>query len=387
MCRGRRRLRGIKQWSEAQVVPDFNRSDCAHKRMTRPYISVLVDTYNHERYIEEALVSVLEQDVSEAEREVIVVDDGSTDRTPEIVGKFAPRVRLIRKENGGQASAFNAGIPECAGEIVAFLDGDDWWAPGKLQAVAQALSSDENVGLVGHGITEVFTDGRQNVELLRERPRFRIDSREGAQVFRLRKSFLGTSRMTYRAAVLRKIGRVPETLRFQADEYLFTIAGLLADVLILRESLTFYRLHDANLFQLSDGNVEAVRRKGQVMAALAQSLRDELKRRAIAREISEIIVDWVQNEADQLLLLADGGMPWKTVQTELHNYRVTHEDASMAHWIFKCATLLPACVLPPRIYYSWKRQFSTNGLYRKTREKWLPFLHPAHVDRDRRSNV
>ena len=45
-------------------------------------------------------------------------------------------------------------------------------------------------------------------------------------------------------------------------------------------------------------------------------------------------------------------MPWKTVQTELQNYRVTHESASMAHWIFKCATLLPACVLPPKIYYS-----------------------------------
>jgi glycosyltransferase involved in cell wall biosynthesis len=352
--------------------------------MTRPYISVLVDTYNHERFIEEALVSVLEQDVAGAEREVIVVDDGSTDRTAEIVGKFAPRVRLIRKENGGQASAFNAGIPECAGEIVAFLDGDDWWAPGKLQAVANALASDESIGLVGHGITEVFADGRRQTELVRDTPRFRIASREGAQAFRLRKSFLGTSRMTYRAGILREIGRVPETLRFQADEYLFTLAGLFADVLILHEPLTFYRLHDANLFQFSGNDTEAIRRKGRVMAALAAALRDELRRRAVDRDIAEIIVDWVQNEADQLLLLTDGGAPWKTVQTELHNYRVTHESASMAHWIFKCATLLPACVLPPKIYYSWKRQFATNGLYRKTREKWLPYLQPGHIDRDRR---
>jgi glycosyltransferase involved in cell wall biosynthesis len=348
------------------------------------FISVLIDTHNHERFIEQAVVSVLEQDTAGSEREIIVVDDGSTDRTPEIVAKFAPKVRLIHKENGGQASAFNAGIPECTGEIVAFLDGDDWWAPGKLQAVADALASDKEVGLVGHGITEVFPNGRHHTELLRETPRFRITSREGAQAFRLRKSFLGTSRMTYRAAVLREIGRVPETLRFQADEYLFTLAGLYADVLILRDSLTFYRLHDANLFQFSDRNVEAIRRKGQVLAALAQALRDELERRAVARGIGEIIVGWVQNESDQLLLLVDGGTPWKTVRTELHNYRVTHENASMAHWIFKCATLLPACVLPPKTYYSWKRQFATNGLYRKTREKWLPYLQPEHVDRDRR---
>ncbi len=252
--------------------------------MTRPYISVLVDTYNHERFIEEALVSVLEQDVADAEREVIVVDDGSTDRTAEIVGKFAPRVRLIRKENGGQASAFNVGIPECAGEIIAFLDGDDWWAPGKLRAVADALASDDEIGLVGHGITEVFADGRRHTELLRDTPRFRLTSREGAETFRLRKSFLGTSRMTYRAQILREIGPVPEALRFQADEYLFTLAGLFADVLILRDPLTFYRLHDANFFQFTGGNAESIRRKGRVLEALAGALRAELRRRSVDRE-------------------------------------------------------------------------------------------------------
>ncbi len=349
--------------------------------MTRPYISVLVDTYNHERYIEEALVSVLEQRVADAECEIVVVDDGSTDRTPEMVAKFARRVRLIRKENGGQASAFNVGISECTGEIITFLDGDDWWAPGKLKAVADALASDKEVGLVGHGITEVLADGRRQTELLRGMPRFRIDSRDGAETFRLRKSFLGTSRMTYRADVLREIGRVPESLRFQADEYLFTLAGLFADVLILREPLTFYRLHDANFFQLSGGNTEAVRRKGQVMAALAQALREEMVRRHVDREITKIVVAWVQNEADQLSLFADGGMPWKTIRTELDTYHVTHRAASMAHWIFKCATLLPACVLPPRTYYSWKRQFAESPWYRKTREKWLPYLQPGHVDR------
>src|ERR1700741_3817814 len=120
--------------------------------MARPFISVLIDTYNHERFIEQAVTSVLEQDVGDTEREIIVVDDGSSDRTPELVRRFEPRLRLIRKANGGQASAFNAGIPECSGEIVAFLDGDDWWATGKLRRVAEALSSDSQVGLIGHGI-------------------------------------------------------------------------------------------------------------------------------------------------------------------------------------------------------------------------------------------
>ncbi|MGB6832549.1 MAG: glycosyltransferase, partial [Candidatus Acidiferrum sp.] len=75
--------------------------------MTKPFVSILIDTYNHEKFIEQAIVSALEQDFPAAEREIIVVDDGSSDGTPEIVRKFEPQVRLVRKANGGQASAFN----------------------------------------------------------------------------------------------------------------------------------------------------------------------------------------------------------------------------------------------------------------------------------------
>src|ERR1700736_2043168 len=214
--------------------------------MLKPTVTVLIDTFNHERFIDEAIVSVLEQDFPRAEMEILVVDDGSTDRTPETVRKFDPHVRLLRKSNGGQASAFNAGIPEARGEIVAFLDGDDWWAPGKLTAVAEAFATDPGIGLVGHGVTEVYPDGRQRTEVPREICRFRIASIEEAKMFRMSRGFLGTSRMAYRREILRRIGGVPEVLKFEADEYLFTLAGLFSDVMILRESFTFYRLHDNN---------------------------------------------------------------------------------------------------------------------------------------------
>jgi glycosyltransferase involved in cell wall biosynthesis len=80
--------------------------------VTKPILSVLIEAYNHERYIEQAIVSAIEQDFPSADSEIVVVDDGSTDRTPEIVRKYGSRVRLLRKENGGQASAFNAGFSE-----------------------------------------------------------------------------------------------------------------------------------------------------------------------------------------------------------------------------------------------------------------------------------
>src|SRR5271166_5697100 len=138
--------------------------------MPRVFASVLIDTYNHERFIEEAVSSVLAQDFPSADREILVVDDGSTDRTAELLNKFASQIRVLRKPNGGQASAFNFGVPQCRGEIIAFLDGDDWWAPSKLREVCRALEDEAEVGVVGHGITEVYSDGREHAELLREAP-------------------------------------------------------------------------------------------------------------------------------------------------------------------------------------------------------------------------
>ena len=90
----------------------------------KPYVSALIDTYNHGRFIEDAVESVLAQDFPASEMEILVVDDGSTDDTAEQVRKFGSRVRYLYKSNGGQASAFNFGIPQTQGEIVAFLDGD-----------------------------------------------------------------------------------------------------------------------------------------------------------------------------------------------------------------------------------------------------------------------
>jgi len=349
--------------------------------MSKPFVTALIDTYNHESFIEEAINSVLAQELPASETEILVVDDGSTDRTPDLVRKFGPRVRLLRKVNGGQASAFNAGIREARGEIVAFLDGDDWWAPGKLTAVAGVFAAETKVGLVGHGITHIYSNGRQLAELPREISRFRITSAAEARVFCMRRGFLGTSRMAYRSEILRRIGAVPEALTFEADEYLSSIAGLFADVVILKESFTFYRLHDRNLFQLANGSVEGIRKKQRVLAALAQSLRERFKELALPDEIARIIVECVQIEADSLRLVADGGFPWETVSTELKIMRTFHRDASLWQHLFSCVRLLPAVVMPADMYYRWRHRLARAGLYRSVRRKFLPFPVPGHVVR------
>lgn len=349
--------------------------------MPKPFVTVLIDTYNHESFIEDAIHSVLQQDLPPSEAEILVVDDGSTDGTPEIVRQFGPRVRLLRKANGGQASAFNAGIAEAHGGVVAFLDGDDWWAPGKLKAVMEVFSREPDVGLVGHGVTQVYLDGRERAELIRETSRFRLTSVAAAKKFRLSRGFLGTSRMAYRREVLQQIGHVPEHLTFEADEYLFTLGSLLTDVVVLRDSFTYYRLHDQNLFQFMIGNSQKVRQKQEVLASLARALDQALANRNVPSDIARTIVECVQVEADLLRLVAYGGFPWETVQIEMKIMRIFNSEASLAQKLFTCARILPALVLPAAAYYRWRQRFATSSVYTKLRGKLLPFPVPKHVER------
>ena len=348
--------------------------------MARPFVSILIDTYNHERFIEDAVASVLAQDFPSNDREILVVDDGSTDRTPEILAKFTPHIRILRKPNGGQASAFNHALPQCQGEIISMLDGDDWWAPNKVSSAVAGFAAHPSAGIVGHGSVEVYPDGSTRTETIREAPHFRIDSLQGARLFRLRKSFLGTCRMSCRADLLRRILPVPESLVFEADEYIFTLAAFFADVVVLREPLLFYRIHGQNLFHLSGGGLTSARRKHAVLAALADSLRRRLTEEHIPIALSNAVVESIQTEADVLSLSFAGGTPLKTIRTELRNYRIMHENASPLRWLFKCISLFPALFVSPAKYVSLQRKVTSNAIYRRVRQKVLPFYRPTHVD-------
>lgn len=220
--------------------------------MGKPFVSVLIDTYNHERFIEQAIVSVLEQDFPASDREIIVVDDGSTDRTQEMVRKFEPHIRLLRKENGGQASAFNAGIPECKGDVVAFLDGDDWWEKPKLSVVSSELVAYPEIGTIGHGLYEADESGKTLASNTPDRSyETRLQDTLEAQEFIPLRSFLGASRLTVRRHILKCTTPLPEALRVEADELLATHAAAVSGARVLQQALTNYRLHSGNLYQFS----------------------------------------------------------------------------------------------------------------------------------------
>ncbi len=129
--------------------------------MTAPLITVLIDTYNYGRFIEEAIHSVFDQDFPKEQLEIIVVDDGSTDDTAERVKQYGSRVQYFYKPNGGQASAFNLGLQKARGELVALLDADDYWLPSKVRRVVEQFDSRPDAGLVYHSFREFKTEASE----------------------------------------------------------------------------------------------------------------------------------------------------------------------------------------------------------------------------------
>jgi glycosyltransferase involved in cell wall biosynthesis len=120
-----------------------------------PLVSVLVPTFNGRKYIGETLESVLAQTYGALE--VIVVDDGSTDDTAEVVSAFAPRVKLIRQPQSGHPAARNRGVRESTGEFLSFLDHDDLWSPRKIEAQMECFRADPSLDLAFGHIQNFFS--------------------------------------------------------------------------------------------------------------------------------------------------------------------------------------------------------------------------------------
>jgi glycosyltransferase involved in cell wall biosynthesis len=172
------------------------------------------------------------------------VDDGSTDDTAERIKKYGDRIRYFSQANRGQASALNLGFDQARGEIVALLDADDIWLPGKIRKVAEAFDEHPDGGLVYHPseIWDVETgrcleDSHERTlnGYLPERPRDLLSFRGSS-----------TSGQAFLRANIRTLLPIPEGLRYYADSYLMYLSAIVAPVWMIEAYLTRYRLHGQN---------------------------------------------------------------------------------------------------------------------------------------------
>ena len=322
-----------------------------------PLVTVLVDTYNHERFIDAAIRSVLDQDFDTSQVEIIVVNDGSTDSTPGKLAAYGDRIKIVSKANGGQASAFNAGIPMARGELIAFLDGDDWWHREKLREVVAAFERHPDAVAVGHGIFLSHDDGPEIAQSIGTDLVFDLSDPAGAREFPRRACYFGTSRLTARTTAIKKLLPAPERLIVEADEYFFTLLPALAKVVLLARPLCHYRIHGGNLFQFSANDEKRIRTKMQVMNCLAEVLPGKLRElhipeRCIAAALRTTLLD-----ARRLKLAVEGGPPGSALPVEVGFWRAD-SSWSIKGLPVKLAMMLLAALLPARTFYKVRAAYS-----------------------------
>ena len=126
--------------------------------MINPFVSVIIPTYNRGRYICNAIDSALAQTYGNIE--VIIVDDGSTDDTRDILSRYGSRIGYVFQNNAGPSTARNNGIRRSRGDLIAFLDSDDIWLPEKLGRQVQLIVSSHDIGLVNCGYYTIDASGK-----------------------------------------------------------------------------------------------------------------------------------------------------------------------------------------------------------------------------------
>lgn len=236
-------------------------------------ISVVICNYNYKRFIADAIESALNQ--SCVPLEVIVVDDGSTDGSPEYVAaRFGDRVKLLTGENRGQLSAFARGIRMARGDFVAFLDSDDNWKPDHLQTVADIIGARPHVDFLMVGC-ELFGNAEGLMDF-GERERYYGLTAMAV----LEKSWIGanTSCLAVRTDTLRQIvSAVPENLypdwKVRADDVIVFGSSVFGSRKYRAPHVTVrYRVHGENAFygvrHGQDYNDERIRKIAKLFAAL-----------------------------------------------------------------------------------------------------------------------
>ena len=228
--------------------------------MTEPLISIIIDNYNYARFLAEAIESALGQTYEN--KEVIVVDDGSTDASRDVIRAFGDQIIPVFKENGGQGSAFNAGFAVSRGDIVLFLDSDDLLYP--TAAARVAATYEEAWTKVQFRLRLCDGDSRPLADThpLQKEAMPNGDLSEDL-LWRGKYTSPPTSGNAFKRSFLDTIMPMPEApYRSGADGgYLVPLAALHGKIRSIDAELGMYRIHGNNGFFLHASTIKAIDKK------------------------------------------------------------------------------------------------------------------------------
>ena len=218
-------------------------------------VSVIIPNYNYAQYVGEAVESVMNQSYKNIE--IIVVNNGSTDNSLEVLEKYSKKILLINQENLGQSGARKTGLERASGDYIAFLDADDKWDPQKIEK--QMLLFTPKVELVYCGI-KLFSENSQSV-IATEIPTFRGSCTDAFIEYPGVSIVLsGESTSIFTRSLLNKVGVFDPELNSAAGWDFFRRCSKFSEFDFVPEPLTNYRLHSSNMSNSSQNTIMDIRK-------------------------------------------------------------------------------------------------------------------------------
>ncbi|GAX44195.1 family 2 glycosyl transferase [Tolypothrix sp. NIES-4075] len=314
----------------------------------KPLVSVLVPNYNYAKYIGETLESALCQTYPNFE--VIVCDDGSKDNSCEVIESYVQkdsRIKLIRKPNGGVATALNAAYQASKGEIICLLDADDIWMDNKLQKILDVFRSDPKCGFAIHNVIQIDAQGN----LIKLTPTLRrlasgwmaLSALEnGGFVYNIPPA----SALSLRREIADSIFPLNEEFKRNADSLIFRFAPFITVIGSAPEVLSKFRLHGANTTSFTNLTADLLNKEQTVLERIHQAQKNFLQN-IYGAKIAEKLTDLKYSTAvchDRYLLARFQGT-YSQERREIYQRLINHPEFSnwsvAQQWLFKWGEYLP----------------------------------------------
>jgi glycosyltransferase involved in cell wall biosynthesis len=339
-------------------------------------VSVVICTYNTERFIVEAIDSVFAQDYPLAKVEIIVVDDGSTDNTAKILKeKYSGKIKYFYRKNGGHSAAINTAIEKMSGKYVCFLDADDFWDKNKLREVVGLFESDNEIDVV-YNYLRVINEAKKVIGAY---PNKDVSNPDYLSEDHLHEYLVGripfappTSGISIRVECLLQIGKIPEE-RAYPDIVLQSVIPFYAKkIRFIKKHLHSYRIHANNTWENKPFSIKTLERD----IATYVELREQIKfhsqktgyraKKYIARmdlEINQKRILWLRMNGkifSAVWLALTGSYP----VFERHRYALTY-------LLYRRLTIFASALLSDKAYSKLHATYIDTNLYGRLHLFWL----------------
>jgi glycosyltransferase involved in cell wall biosynthesis len=222
-----------------------------------PIVSIIINNYNYDRFLAEAIDSALNQTYPQIE--VIVVDDGSTDNSREIIAGYGDRIVSIFQENGKQGAALNNGFATSKGDIILFLDSDDYLLPMAVERIVEVWKPE--VGKIHYRLQVVDTEGQPSGAFIPTTTAKLACGEVWRQLLQT-SGYVSTcmSGNAYSRAALTHVFPIPDEYKTTADDYLMISTPFYGELIGIESCLATYRIHDSNQWALTSVSGSRFRR-------------------------------------------------------------------------------------------------------------------------------